>query len=195
MLALVALAVAGLLAATILGLYGLGLRAPAVPSPRPSLATASPVAAASPSDRLAVRVAEALFGWDTTRDSEPGDVARRLMAVADPPVEEAAGLERDLADYLPTTDAWVQLHEYGTRQVLIVQRVFPPATWSSIDTSGLPEGIDARTVEGVRVRHGHAFGADVRTEHPVSFTIFLTCPPDGARCAALRVSRLNDPLP
>ncbi|WP_156366546.1 hypothetical protein [Microbacterium sp. No. 7] len=186
---------AGLLAATIVGVYGLGFRTSTLPAERPSPAAASPVAAASPADRLAVRVAEALFGWDTTMDSEPGDAVQRLMAVADPPVEEAAGLERDLAYYLPTADAWAQLREYGTRQELIVQRVFPPTTWSAVDTSILPQGIHARTVEGIRVRHGHTFGADIRTEHPVSFTIFLTCPPDGGRCVALRVSRLNDPLP
>jgi hypothetical protein len=195
LLAVAALAAASLIAAVAAGLYGLGLRGPAPTAARPSHAPASPADATSPADRLALGVADALFRWDTMHHAGPQQIVQRVIDQARPPDDERAGLEADLAGYVPTGDAWDQLREFHTRQELQVQRVLTPATWAGVDKTGLPSGVDARTVEGVRLRDGYAFGADVRSEHPVSFTIFMACPPEGGPCVALRVSRLNDPLP
>lgn len=186
---------ASLIAAVAAGLYGLGPREPAPAAPHPAPASTSRAAAISPADRLALDVADALFRWDTMHDAGPQQVVQRVFDQARPPENERAGLGADLAGYLPTADAWDQLREFHTRQELHVQRVLTPATWAGIDKTGLPSGVDARTVEGARLRDGYAFGADVRSEHPVSFTIFMTCPPDDGPCVGLRVSRLNDPLP
>lgn len=52
----------------------------------------------------------------------------------------------------------------------------------------------AYTVEGTRHRTGVWFDEQVASEHPVAFTMFLSCPPATDRCVLLRVSQQDNPL-
>ena len=58
----------------------------------------------------------------------------------------------------------------------------------------IADGLIAYTVEGTRHREGVWFDEQVTSEHPVSFTMFLSCPPATDRCVLLRLSQLDNPL-
>ena len=58
----------------------------------------------------------------------------------------------------------------------------------------LADGLVAYTVEGTRHRTGVWFDEPVTSEHPVAFTMFLSCPPATDRCVLLRLSQLDNPL-
>ncbi|MBN9373959.1 MAG: hypothetical protein J0I40_00920, partial [Cellulomonas sp.] len=59
----------------------------------------------------------------------------------------------------------------------------------------LRDGLIAYTIAGTRHRAGVWFDRPVTSEHPVAFTVFLSCPPASEHCALLRLSQLNNPLP
>ena len=80
-------------------------RAPRVPAvPR----SADPAA-------FARGVASTLFAWDTASGLWPLDYSSTILAVGDPSGDEQAGLASDVAVYLPTRDAWIELRQYATR--------------------------------------------------------------------------------
>ena len=55
-------------------------------------------------------------------------------------------------------------------------------------------GTTAVTIEGTRHRSGVWNGQPVTSEHPVSFTVFVVCPPTYPTCHVLRLSQLDNPL-
>lgn len=171
--------------------------APHDPQPteqRPQLTTIQPT---RDSETFALRVATALFTWDTASGLTPLDYSSVLLEVGDPTGVEQAGLAADVASYLPTRDAWKQLQPYSTTQWIEIESTTVPATWSDAVAQArpgqLPPGATAYTVEGTRQRDGVWDDEPVTAQEPVSFTVFIACP-DGDACYLLRLSRLNDPL-
>ncbi|MBR7502965.1 hypothetical protein KCW65_23060, partial [Mycobacterium tuberculosis] len=67
-------------------------------------------------EEFARNVATAVFAWDTGSGLMPLDYTSVLMEVADPTGTEQAGLASDIAAYLPTREAWVELRQYPTTQ-------------------------------------------------------------------------------
>jgi hypothetical protein len=146
-------------------------------------------------DLFARDVAMALFTWDTTLERAPGDVAQRLVKVADPTGAETAALLSDLAAYLPHPEMWRVLRGYSTRQWLELRSVTQPQSWAdAADSPGILPGTAARTVDGVRHRTGVWEGREVHTQHDVSFTAFIACAPTYKTCRLLRLSILDKPL-
>lgn len=212
--AVVATSVVVLLASGI-GVYGLiaGSRGPSE-SPDPTLSsteqTIKPSRAPETTARqipaipsstdpatFARKVATALFTWDTGSGFLPLDYSDVILDVGDPTGTEQPGLAADIAAYLPTHDAWVQLRQYATRQSLEVSSVYVPDAWADALAQAhpgqLPEGSTAITIEGIRHRSGDWHGDKVSTRQEVAFTIFIACPSDDS-CHVLRLSQLNNPL-
>lgn len=196
-----------LLAVIAIGIIGLlrgGNHTPAPTSPT----THSPTAAAPPgaaivrpsTDAIVFcrRVAGALFDWDTTAPGGPAAILDALVAVGDPSGVDVPGLYSDAAGYLPTAPQWEQLAEYATTQRLVIDSAAIPESWSAIvgdPANDLPAGTTAVTVEGTRVREGEWFGQTTRKQSPVTFTMFLSCPPATEdSCRLLRLSTLGEPL-
>jgi hypothetical protein len=148
-------------------------------------------------EEFARLVAEALFNWDTFGTLD--DYTGRLLAVADPTGEESPGLVADVANYLPTPQAWLELRHYSTQQWIDIDTVESPELWphavAETGPDGLLTGTTARTIEGARHRSGEWEGQPVATEHDVAFTVFIVCRPSYPRCYLLRLSRLDEPLP
>jgi len=212
--------IAGALALLILagvGIYGLlaGPHRPGGPSPEPAPPVAAPsqsgpgtsrlpqVALSSDPDQFARNVAEALFRGDTGSGLMPLDYTSVILAVGDPSGTEQAGLAADIATYLPTREPWIELRKYDTTQHLTTDRTFVPKAWAEAVAQAqpgqLPKGATAVTIEGTRHREGVWNGEPVTAAHPVSFTIFLACPPPAPEfrsglCHVLRVSQLDNPL-
>ena len=72
-----------------------------------------------------------------------------------------------------------------------------PEQWAdAIEASGnqITEGTYAYTIEGTRHRAGVWYDDPVVSEHPVAFTVFLSCKPVFDRCHLLRLSELDNPL-
>jgi len=72
-----------------------------------------------------------------------------------------------------------------------------PAGWASaVDQAHgeLRPGTIAVTIDGTRHRTGIWNGEASSTASPVSFTVFVACPPAFDRCRVLRLSQLDDPL-
>ena len=65
-------------------------------------------------------VATTLFAWDTASGLRPLDYTSAILAVGDPSGDEQAGLASDVAAYLPTRDAWIELRQYATSQHLTI---------------------------------------------------------------------------
>ncbi len=203
------------------GIYGL-LRGPDTPKPaptEPTIATAPtpnvaagagprPVVALGGPEAFAREVAAALFTWDTTSGYGPADYAQELAdATASVEADAAAG---DVRAYLPTPAAWAQLRTHQTRQWLTIDTIDIPAAWETAVTQAapgqLPEGAVAYTISGTRHRDGTWNTEPVTTDHPVAFTVFLTCgidrsdapqPSDNGAaetCQLLRLSQLDNPL-
>lgn len=173
------------------------------------------IAASTDPEDFARSAAEALFAWDTTSGLMPLDYTATVLEVADPSGVEQAGLASDIAGYLPTREAWIELRKYSTCQHLSIDRAYVPEQWDEALAQArpgqLPEGATAITIEGTRHREGTWNDAPATSEHPVAFTLFLTCPPatstpestDSASpsaegqeesCFLMRLSVLDTPL-
>jgi hypothetical protein len=148
-------------------------------------------------EAFAREVAEALFAWDTATLVVRADHIEQLMGVADPTGESTAGLLSDLAGYLPTQDAWVELSQYETRQWLTIDSIATPSKWAEAEAQAgdaLLPGTTAFTVHGTRHRSGVWEGEPVSSEHDVAFTVFIVCGPSYPECHLLRLSILDKPL-
>ncbi|WP_435061060.1 hypothetical protein [Amycolatopsis thermoflava] len=172
---------------------GTGTTMPAAPGVVPS----------SDPDQFARNVAEALFGWDTGSGLMPLDYTAAILKAGDPSGTEQAGLASDIATYLPTREAWIELRKYDTSQHLTIDRSYVPKAWGQAvqeaQPGQLPKGATAVTIEGTRHREGVWNGEPVTSENSVSFTIFLACPPPAPEfstglCHVLRLSQLDNPL-
>ncbi|MCC6856511.1 MAG: hypothetical protein IT189_10675 [Microbacteriaceae bacterium] len=215
---IISLAAAGLvlLAFIGVGVYGL-LTGPAgrpAPDPggtsRPGTMTPTPGGAASPStptlaplpatkdpEVFARALAQALFTWDTFTTLTPQDHRAVILEAADPSGEETPGLIGDLDKYLPSASTWRSLQEYRTAQTLTIDRLWVPDQWDQAVEAAdgqIADGLIAFTVEGTRHRTGVWFDQPVTSEHPVTFTMFLSCPPATEQCVLLRLSQLDNPL-
>lgn len=173
---------------------------PPATSPRPvEREPALPVVAeTSDAEEFARSAAEALFSWNTTDGYQPRDYAQVIIDAGHTGSDELNGLVRDVETYLPTEAAWVELQKYETAQSLRIDRIEVPGRWQDVldqarDDTILP-GTIAYTVDGVRERTGMWEGDQVRTEHPVAFTLFVVCDPAGEPCRLLRLSGLDTPL-
>lgn len=200
-----------------IGVYGLiaGPQRPTAPDPGPDPTVTAPgetgpdtprlpqVTPSSDPDEFARNVAEALFAWDTGSGLMPLDYTSVILAVGDPSGIEQAGLASDVAPYLPSREAWIELRKYATTQHLTIESSFVPEAWdTAVDQAQpgqLPAGATAVTIEGTRHREGVWNGETVTSEHPVPFTVFLACPPPAPEfrtglCHVLRLSQLDNPL-
>lgn len=148
-------------------------------------------------EAFARAVAAELFEWNTAAGASNEDSAARLLAVA-APTDDAAGLSGDIANYLPTPEAWATLRAYRTRQRLDLTSAVVPGLWpqavAEAGPDGLPPGTAAYTITGVRRRAGVWDGARVTSEHDVRFTVFLVCAPSYPTCRLLRLSLPDEPL-
>ena len=200
-----------------IGVYGLiaGPRQPNDPSPDPAPTVIAPgesepgrprpprVIPSHDPNEFARNVAEALFAWDTGSGLMPLDYSAAILEVGDPSGHEQAGLASDIAGYLPTREAWIELRKYATTQHLTIDNSFVPEAWDQAVEQAQPgqltPGATAVTIEGIRHREGVWNGEAVTSEHPASFTVFLACPPPAPEfrtglCHVLRLSQLDNPL-
>ncbi|KJL26504.1 hypothetical protein RL72_01028 [Microbacterium azadirachtae] len=187
------------------GIYGL-LRGPDTPTPAPSPESSTPVTpdtthasapieAETEPERFARTIAMRLFAWDTAAGRDVDEFKQPLIDVADP--EEAPGLVADLRGYYPDREIWAKLRDAHTRQWLTIDTLTIPPTWSAVTEQArglIPPGAAAFTITGTRHRAGIWEGQAVADAHPVSFTIFIACPTDGA-CRLLRLSAVDQPMP
>ena len=216
---LIAVIAAGLVLLILVGIgvYGLiaGPQRPPAPDPGsdptvtapgetgPSTPRLPQIRPSSDPDEFARNLAEALFAWDTGSGLMPLDYTSVILAVGDPSGTEQAGLAADIASYLPSREAWIELRKYATTQHLTIESWFVPEAWDTAveqaQPGQLPRGATAVTIEGTRHREGVWNGETVTSEHPVSFTVFLACPPPAPEfrtglCHVLRLSQLDNPL-
>ena len=216
---LVALIAAGivLLLLTGVGVYGLltghrnstspqrdpepGPTTTAPPTVAPSTPQSPRVPAVPPSpdpETFAQGVASTLFAWGTAWGLWPLDYTSAILAVGDPSGDEQAGLASDVAAYLPTRDAWIELRQYATRQHLSIDAAYVPDAWADAVVQAQPgqlaPGTTAITIEGTRHRAGVWNGQPVTSEHPVAFTVFVVCAPTYPTCHLLWLSQLDNPL-
>jgi len=149
-------------------------------------------------ETFARNVAEALFAWDTASGLMPLDYSSVVLAVGDPSGAEQAGLASDVAAYLPTRDAWLELRQYATAQHLTIEDAAVPEDWDTAVEQAQPgqlaEGTVAYTLEGTRHRTGVWIDEQMTSEHPVAFTVFIVCGPTYDTCHLLRLSQLDNPL-
>lgn len=166
-----------------------------VPTTTPHLPVVRP--SADP-ETFAGNVASALFSWDTASGLMPLDYTAVILAVGDPSGAEQAGLAADIATYLPSREAWIELRHYATTQHLTIEHVYVPDAWDEAVAQAQPgqltEGTIAYTIEGTRHRDGVWNDQRVTSEHPVAFTVFLVCAPTYDTCHLLRLSQLDNPL-
>jgi hypothetical protein len=158
----------------------------------------TPVPRSDGPETFARNVATALFTWDTGSGFMPLDYTSVLMEVADPSGAEQAGLAADIAGYLPTREAWVDLRPYATTQRLEITDAYTPAAWATAEEQARPgqlvEGTTAITIEGIRHRAGIWNDEAVTSAHEVAFTVFVVCEPAYDTCHLLRLSELDNPL-
>lgn len=157
-----------------------------------------PVTATNNPEEFVSRVATALFTWDTGSGFMPLDYAATLLEVGDPSGHEQAGLAADIATYFPSREAWLQLRRYGTTQQIDIAEISMPLSWKEAVSQAKPgqlvPGVMAYTIDGVRMRGGEWEGKTESLSEPVTFTLFIACPPDGGDCYLLRISQLGNPL-
>jgi len=131
------------------------------------------------------------------------DYSAGISEVGDPSGAEQAGLASDVAAYLPSREAWIELRQYANPQRLVIDRSFVPEAWDQAveqaQPGQFPAGATAVTIEGTRHRAGVWNGEPVTAEQSVSFTVFLACPPPAPQlrtglCHVLRLSQLDNPL-
>lgn len=195
------------------GVYGLIVGPPERPeptatepprpiAPRPgqpggSVSPLLPIAVTKDAEAFARSVALALFEWDTMTNTDPARILDHLMTAAEPSGIEAHGLYQDVRGYLPTAAQWRQLRQYETRQRLSIEALFIPESWPAIaadPANGIVEGVVAVTIDGTRTREGGWQGQQTVKDSPVTFTLFISCAPDGDRCHLLRLSALDRSL-
>ncbi len=212
---LIALIAAGLVLLILagVGIYGLilGPRTTNTPAPEPAPSPSHTRTTPGPSspqlpdvqrsadpETFARNVAEAIFAWDTTSGLMPLDYTAAILDVGDPAGTEQAGLASDLAMYLPTREAWIELRKHETHQHLTIDQADIPEAWDDAVAQAQPgqiaPGTTAFTIEGTRHRDGLWNGEPVSSEHPVSFTVFIVCAPAYPTCHLLRLSQLDNPL-
>lgn len=166
-------------------------------SPTPSPPVVPPVRASRDPETFAGNVGLALFTWDTTTGLMPLDYTAALLDVGDPSGHEQAGLASDIASYLPTREAWIDLRQYATTQALTIESIQVPNSWDEAVAQAhpgqLPEGATAYTIHGTRQRDGVWNGKPTSAKREVAFTVFIACPP-GKDCYLLRLSGLDNPL-
>ncbi len=200
--------------ATVVGVYGL-VRGPggeaspphASRSPEPAVVTHSDAPDADLRDRslphtndpiaYARAVATSLFDWDTSSGYLPTDYTATVLADGDPSGEETPGLLDDVATYVPTTDQWLDLGAMDVVQTIDITSASVPASWPAALAQAhgqLRPGTTAVTITGTRHRSGVWNGQPATSSYPVSFTVFVACPPAFDRCHVLRVSQLDNPL-
>lgn len=142
-------------------------------------------------------VAVSLFDWDTTAGFLPTDYTTAVLADADPSGEETPGLLTDVATYLPTVEQWLDLGAMEVEQTIEIDEAYVPASWADAVEQAhghLRPGTTAVTITGTRHRTGVWNGEVAESSYPVSFTIFVACPPSFQRCHVLRLSELDNPL-
>lgn len=156
------------------------------------------VEASDDPETFARNIATALFAWDTASGLMPLDYSSVVLAVGDPSGAEQAGLASDVAAYLPTREAWLELRQYSTAQHLTIEEALVPEAWGEAVDQAQPgqlaEGTVAYTIEGTRHRTGTWNDEDVSSEHSVAFTVFIVCGPTYDTCHLLRLSQLDNPL-
>lgn len=142
-------------------------------------------------------VAVSLFDRDTSSGYLPSDYSAVVLADADPSGEETPGLVDDAATYLPTTEQWLDLGAMKVVQSIEIDDALVPRSWPAAveQAHGTPRpGTTAVTVAGTRHRRGVWKGEVAESSYPVSFTVFVACPPGFDRCHVLRLSQLDKPL-
>ena len=167
--------------------------------PAPTTTPRLPVVRASDDpETFARNVATALFEWDTTSGFMPLDYTSVILDVGDPTGAEQAGLASDIATYLPSRDAWIELRQYATTQHLTIDNSYIPDAWATAAEQAQPgqlaDGTTAVTIEGTRHREGLWNDEHVTSEHAVTFTVFVVCDPTYDTCHLLRLSQLDNPL-
>lgn len=175
---------------------------PVITAPDDPVPTTTPrlpvVRASADPETLARNVATALFEWDTGSGFMPLDYTSVILAVGDPSGAEQAGLASDIATYLPSREAWIDLRQYATTQHLTIDNIYVPDAWETALAQAQPgqlaEGTVAYTIEGTRHREGLWNDEHVTSEHKVAFTVFVVCAPTYDTCHLLRLSQLDNPL-
>ncbi|MFM2721682.1 hypothetical protein [Microbacterium mcarthurae (nom. nud.)] len=175
---------------------------PVMTAPSDPVPTTTPrlpvVRASDDPETFARNVATVLFEWDTASGFMPLDYTSVVLDVGDPTGAEQAGLASDIAAYLPSRDAWLELRQYATAQHLTIGNTFVPEAWATAveqaQPSQLTEGTVAVTIEGTRHREGLWHDEQVTSEHAVAFTVFVVCGPTYETCHLLRLSQLDNPL-
>lgn len=168
------------------------------PTGTPSLPPLPEVEASDDPETFARNVATALFAWDTGSGLRPLDYSTVILAVGDPSGAEQAGLASDVAAYIPSREAWLELRQYATAQHLSIENAYVPEAWETAVEQAQPgqlaEGTIAYTIEGTRHRTGVWNDEDVTSEHAVAVTAFIVCAPTYDTCHLLRLSQLHNPL-
>ncbi|MGN6782952.1 MAG: hypothetical protein ACTHJH_15800 [Marmoricola sp.] len=211
---LLLVAAVALFATVVVGVYGL-VRGPAgetSPSPvsgsqEPAVAAHSDAPVTDLRDRSLPRtndpiayaraVARSLFDWDTSAGYLPADYTAAVLGDADPSGEDTPGLLDDVASYLPTTDQWLDLGAMDVVQSIDIASASVPSSWPAALSQAhgqLRPGTTAVTITGTRHRSGVWNGQPAASSYPVSFTVFVACPPAFDRCHVLRLSQLDNPL-
>lgn len=175
---------------------------PIITAPSDPVPTTTPrlpaVQASDDPETFARNVATALFAWDTASGFMPLDYTSVILAVGDPSGAEQAGLASDIATYLPSREAWIELRQYSTTQHLSIDDTYVPDAWDTAVAQAQPgqlaEGTIAYTIEGTRHRAGLWNDEEVTSEHAVAFTVFIVCAPTYDTCHLLRLSQLDNPL-
>ncbi|WP_344225317.1 hypothetical protein [Kocuria atrinae] len=175
---------------------------PSVTAPSDPVPTATPrlpvVRASDDPETFARNVATVLFEWDTASGFTPLDYTSVVLDVGDPTGAEQAGLTSDIAAYLPSRDAWLELRQYATAQHLTIDNTFVPDAWDTAVEQAQPgqlaDGTVAVTINGTRHREGLWNDEQVTSEHSVEFTVFVVCGPTYDTCHLLRLSQLDNPL-
>lgn len=175
---------------------------PVVTAPSDPVPTTMPrlpvVRASADPETFAHNVAIALFEWDTASGFMPLDYTSVVLGVGDPTGAEQAGLASDIAAFLPSRDAWIELRQYATTQHLTIETAYIPEAWATAVEQAQPgqlaDGTTAVTIEGTRHRAGLWNDEHVTSEHEVAFTVFVVCGPTYDTCHLLRLSQLNNPL-
>lgn len=131
-----------------------------------------------------------LFNWDSTMDTRSA-VTAAVLRIADPSGAQSPALLADLSVWLPPEAWWAQLREYQTRQRIEVTSAEIPAAWTRAVAAGqipdLAPGTTAVTVSGIRHRDGIVADQPESWTGPVTFTMFVVCPPDGDGCWLARL--------
>ncbi|WP_370626373.1 recombinase family protein [Austwickia sp. TVS 96-490-7B] len=91
---------------------------------------------------FAQSVASTLSAWDTALGLKPLDYTSAILGVGDPSGDEQAGLVSDVAAYLPTRDASIELRQYATRQHITIGAVsyLRVSTREQAEKGGTDEG-------------------------------------------------------